>query len=110
MATAKQMTMFAFDDTPISSEPKWLEDFDGNHDTVYQMDAEAIVEDLNMMPSGKGSWIRCLEVDHSRSYESQFRDWDACIWQQKGLGIKKMVKSSGRSWTAWIRIRTNGIT
>ena len=95
MATAKQMTMFAFDDTPVSSESKWLEDFDGNHNTVYRMDAEAIVEDLNRMPSGKGSWIRCLEVDHSRSYESQFKDWDACIWQQKGLGIKKMVRSSG---------------
>ena len=61
MATAKQMTMFAFDDTPTSSEPIWLEDYDGERKTVYRMDSEAIVEDLNRMPSGKGSWLRCLE-------------------------------------------------
>lgn len=95
MVTAKQMTMFAFDDEPVSKEPTWLEDYDGNHKTVYRMDAEAMVEDLNRMPSGKGSWLRCLEVDHSRSYESQFKDWDACIWFQRGIGMKKMVKSTG---------------
>ncbi|MDY0237152.1 MAG: hypothetical protein RBR71_14100 [Gudongella sp.] len=95
MVTAKQMTMFAFEDTPVSSDPIWLEDYDGKHNTVYRMDAEAIVEDLNRMPSGKGSWLRCLEVDHSRSYEEQFKDWDACIWLQRGIGLKKMVKCNG---------------
>ena len=95
MTTAKQMTMFAFDDTPISSEPIWLEDYDGEKKTVYRMDAETIVEDLNNMPSGKGSWLRCLDVDHSRSYESQFKDWDACIWLQRGIGLKKMVRCNG---------------
>ena len=59
------------------------------------MDAEALVEDLNKMPSGKGSWLRCLEVDHSRSNEEQFKDWDACIWQHNGIGVKKMVRSDG---------------
>ena len=72
MVIAKQMTMFAFDDEPVSKEPIWLEDYDGGKKTVYRMDAEAIVEDLNRMPSVKGSWLRCLEVDHSRSYETQF--------------------------------------
>jgi len=95
MVTAKQMTMFAFDDTPVSSDPIWLEDYDGNQKTVYHMDAEAIVEDLNVMPSGKGSWLRCLEVDHSRTYEEQFKDWDAYIWLQRGIGIKKMVRCNG---------------
>ena len=92
MATAKQMTMFAFDDTPVSTDPIWLEDYDGGHKTIYRMDAEAVVEDLNRMPSGKGSWLRCLEVDHSRSYEDQFKDWDVCIWLQRGIGLKKMVR------------------
>lgn len=59
------------------------------------MDAEAMVEDMNRMPSGKGSWLRCLEVDHSRSYETQFKDWDACIWFHRGIGMKKMVRSNG---------------
>ncbi len=95
MVIAKQMTMFAFDDEPVSKEPIWLEDYDGKHKTVYRMDAEAIVEDLNKMPSGKGSWLRCLEVDHSRLYEEQFKDWDACIWLQRGIGIKKMVRCNG---------------
>lgn len=95
MTTAKQMTMFAFEDTPMSSEPMWLEDYDGKHKTVYRMDAEAIVEDLNRMPSGKGSWLRCLEVDHSRTYEEQFKDWEACIWLQRGIGVKKMVRCNG---------------
>ncbi len=95
MGIVKQLTMFSFDDKPVSTEPVWLEDYDGKHRTVYQMDAEAIVEDLNRMPSGKGSWLRCLEVDHSRSYESQFKDWDACIWLQRGIGIKKMVRCNG---------------
>ena len=95
MTTAKQMTMFSFDDTSISTEPIWLEDFDGNHRIICLMDAEAVTEDLNRMPSGKGSWLRCLEVDHSRSYEKQFKKWDACIWLQNGIGIKKMVRSSG---------------
>ena len=53
------------------------------------------VEDLNRMPSGKGSWLRCLKVDHSRSYETQFKDWDACIWFYRGIGMKKMVRSDG---------------
>ena len=95
MAVVTQMTMFAFEDKPVSKEPTWLEDYDGEHKTTYRMDAEALVEDLNKMPSGKGSWLRCLEVDHSRSYESQFKDWDACIWFHHGIGLKKMVKSSG---------------
>ena len=95
MATVKQLTMFSFDDTPVSTEPRWLEDYEGEHKTIYRMDAEATVEDLNAMPSGKGSWLRCLEVDHSRSYESQFKDWDACIWMQRGIGVKKMVRCDG---------------
>ena len=95
MALAKQLNLFAFDDEPASSEPVWLEDYEGGHKTVFRMDAEAIVEDLNRMPSGKGSWLRCLEVDHSRSYEEQFKDWDACIWLQRGIGIKKMVRCNG---------------
>lgn len=80
MNAAKQLTLFAFDDIQVSTEPKWLEDYDGSHKGIYRMDAETLVEDLNKMPSGKGSWLRCLEVDHSRSYESGFKDWDACIW------------------------------
>ena len=80
MVIVKQMTMFAFDDSPKSTEPIWMVDFENEHMQTYRMDAEAIVNDLNRMPSGEGSWLRCLEVDHSRSYESQFRDWDACIW------------------------------
>ena len=95
MATVKQLTMFSFDDMPVSTEPRWLEDYDGEHKTICRMDAEATVEDLNAMPSGKGSWLRCLEVDHSRSYESQFKAWDACIWIQRGIGIKKMVRCNG---------------
>ena len=95
MAAVKQLTMFSFDDTPVSDEPVWLEDYEGGHKTIYRMDAEALVEDLNKMPSGKGSWLRCLEVDHSSTYESQFKDWDACIWHQRGIGVKKMVRCNG---------------
>lgn len=95
MVTAKQMTMFAFESVEKVSGPIWLENYDGEHASVYCMDAEALVEDLNRMPSGKGSWLRCLEVDHDRSYEEQFKDWDACIWFQRGMGVKKMVRSTG---------------
>ncbi len=95
MVTAKQFTLFSFEDEPVSSEPVWLESYDGSHQEIYRMDAEALIEDLNRMPSGKGSWLRCLEVDHSRSYEEQFKDWDACIWQHNGIGLKKMVRSDG---------------
>jgi len=95
MAAMKQTSLFAFDDAPISTTPKWLEGYDGKHKMVFRMDAEALTEDINKMPSGKGSWLRCLEVDHSRSYESQFKDWDACIWHHNGIGMKKMVRSDG---------------
>ncbi|MDY0236932.1 MAG: hypothetical protein RBR71_12980 [Gudongella sp.] len=95
MVTAKQMTMFAFESVEKVSGPIWLENYDGEHASMYRMDAEALVEDLNRMPSGKGSWLRCLEVDHDRSYEEQFKDWDACIWFQRGMGVKKMVRSTG---------------
>ncbi|MBE6523057.1 MAG: hypothetical protein E7Z62_08075 [Thermoplasmata archaeon] len=95
MVAVKQLTMFSFDDIPVSDEPVWLEDYEGGHKTIYRMDAEALVEDLNKMPSGKGSWLRCLEVDHSRTYESQFKDWDAFIWHQRGIGVKKMVRCNG---------------
>lgn len=95
MTSAKQTTLFAYDDIPVSKEPSWLIGYDDGRKTILRMDAEALVEDLNAMPSGKGSWLRCLEVDHSLPYESQFKDWDACIWQHKGIGIKKMVRSDG---------------
>ena len=95
MAVLKQITMFAYESVCVTKEPKWMEDYDENHSFMYQVDAEALVEDLNRIPSGKGSWIRCLEVDHSRSYESQFKDWDACVWCQNGIGVKKMVKHTG---------------
>ena len=51
MVLAKQLNLFAFDDEPASSEPVWLEDYDGNHKFIHHMDAEVIVEDLNRMPS-----------------------------------------------------------
>lgn len=95
MTSAKQTTLFSFDAVPVSKGPVWLEDFDGNRRSICRMDAEAMVEDLNRMPSGKGSWSRCLEVDHSRSYETQFKDWDACIWFHRGIGMKKMVRPNG---------------
>ena len=95
MTSAKQTNLFSFDALPVSKGPVWLEDFDGNRRSICRMDAEAMVEDLNRMPSGKGSWLRCLEVDHSRSYETQFKDWDACIWFHRGIGMKKMVRSKG---------------
>lgn len=79
---------------PFSLDVDYV-DFDGNRRSICRMDAEAMVEDLNRMPSGKGSWLRCLEVDHSRSYETQFKDWDACIWFHRGIGMKKMVRSNG---------------
>ena len=56
--TAIQMTMFAFETTAKTDGPVWLEDYDGNHMTAFRMDAESMVEDLNRMPSGKGSWLR----------------------------------------------------
>ena len=90
-----EMAMFAFESVEKTTGPIWLENYDKEHARMYRMDAEALVEDLNRMPSGKGSWLRCLEVDHGRSYESQFKDWDACIWFQRGMGVKKMVKSTG---------------
>ena len=95
MVMAKQLNLFAFESVEKVIGPTWLENYDGEHASMYRMDAEALVEDLNKMPSGKGSWLRCLEVDHSRSYESQFKDWDACIWQQRGIGLKKMVRCNG---------------
>jgi hypothetical protein len=44
MNAAKQLTLFAFDDVPVSNEPKWLEDYDGTHKRIYRMDAEALVD------------------------------------------------------------------
>ncbi len=85
MVMAKQLNLFAFESVENVIGPTWLENYDGEHVITYRMDAEAIVEDLNRMPSGKGSWLRCLEVDHARSYEYQFKGWDACIWFQRGI-------------------------
>ena len=51
MTAMKQTSLFAFNDAPISTIPKWLEGYDGKHKTIFRMDAEALVEDLNRMPS-----------------------------------------------------------
>lgn len=47
MATAKQFTLFSFEDELVSTEHVWLEGYDGGHKEIYRMDAEAMTEDRN---------------------------------------------------------------
>ena len=95
MTTAKQMTLFAFSYEEKKAGPVWLEDYEGNHRTIPKMDAEATVEYLHKVPAEKGSWWRCLVIEHNRSYNRDLKDWDAEIWLQSGNGIKKKARYSG---------------
>ncbi|AMH94044.1 hypothetical protein AR505_0323 [methanogenic archaeon ISO4-H5] len=95
MTTAKQMTLFAFSYEEKKTGPVWLEDYEGNHRTIPKMDAEATVEYLHKVPAEKGSWWRCLVIEHNRSYNRDLKDWDAEIWLQSGIGIKKKARYSG---------------
>lgn len=95
MTTVKQMTLFAFEYEEKPKGPVWLEDIDGNHRTIPKMDAEATVEYLHKVPVEKGSWWRCLVIDHDRCYNSDQKDWDVNIWLQRGIGIRKKAKYNG---------------
>ena len=94
MVIAKQLMLFLFDYEDKMNKPTRLEEYDGNHHTVAGMDAQATVEYLNRMPSRKGSWWRCLIIDHERSYNSDWKYWDISIWIQRGIGLKKAAKYS----------------
>ena len=91
-----QLTLFDFDYNvdDVSIGATWLIGFDGECKT-FRSDAEAVVEDLNSFPSGKGIWIRCLKIDHDAPYSKDQEDYVARIWQQKGLPITKMVCRDG---------------
>lgn len=95
MSITTQRTLFEFSYEEKKSGPIWLEDYDGNHRTIPRMDAEATVEYLHRVPAEKGSWWRCLVIDHSRSYNSDKKSWDAEIWLQRGIGIRKNARYSG---------------
>lgn len=89
-----QRTLFDFEDRIVDRRPSWLTDMYGEK-KVFRTDAEAIVEDLNRFPSGKGLWIRCLEIDDNKHQRHSSKDYIARIWQQKGLPITKVVDHDG---------------
>jgi hypothetical protein len=49
------------------------------------------------MPSGKGMWLRCLEIDKTATYNSWCRGWSARIWWQNGIGLEKLVDHDGNA-------------
>ena len=90
-----QMTLFSYEEEEEKNDgPKWLQRW-RDIEWIVREDAEALIEDLGKMPSGKGSWLRCLEIDHDKVYNSHLKNWDAEIWQHNGIGIHKYVNSKG---------------
>ena len=57
-----QTSLLAFDTAECQAGRRWLEGYDGRRG-LCRTDAEALVESLNSMPTGKGMWLRCLEID-----------------------------------------------
>ena len=91
-----QTSLLAFDTAEATAGRRWLEGHDGRRG-LCRTDAEALVESLNAMPSGKGMWLRCLEIDKSATYNSWCRGWSARIWWQNGIGLEKLVDHDGNA-------------
>ena len=91
-----QTSLLAFDTAEATAGRRWLEGHDG-HRSLCRTDAEALVESLNAMPSGKGMWLRCLEIDKDAAYNSWCRGWSARIWWQNGIGLEKLVDHDGNA-------------
>ncbi len=91
-----QTSLLAFDTAECQTGRRWLEGYDG-HRSLCRTDAEALVESLNAMPSGKGMWLRCLEIDKDATYNSWCRGWSARIWWQNGIGLEKLVDHEGNA-------------
>ncbi len=91
-----QTSLLAFETAECQAGRRWLEGHDGRRG-LCRTDAEAIVESLNAMPTGKGMWLRCLEIDKSATYNSWCRGWSARIWWQNGIGLEKLVDHDGNA-------------
>ncbi len=94
--TTTQTSLLAFDAPEVPAGPRWLEGSDG-HRSLCRTDAEALVESLNSMPTGKGMWLRCLEIDRNAPYNAWRREWSAAIWWQNGIGLEKLVDHDGNA-------------
>ena len=67
---------------------------------MYRTDAESLCESLGSVPA-RGLYLRCLEIDHSASYNAWCQWATAKIWWQNGAGVEVLVDHSGRV-EAWV--------
>ena len=85
----RQATLFDFTSRPIPVEG-WMHERDGRG-WIYRSNAEAVVHDLNRMPSGMGIWPRILQC---KGYG--YDGWDLHHYQCRGSGsITKLIRTDG---------------
>lgn len=71
----------------------WAHERDGMG-WIYRSNAEAVVHDLNRMPSGMGIWPRIMP--HSTRGGHRDDGWDLDHWQCRGCGaITKQIRVDG---------------
>lgn len=88
---SRQLTLMDFRPSSIMCEG-WAHEYDGKG-WIYRSNAEAVVHDLNSMPSGMGIWPRILKCQGRFGYDE---GWDLHHYQCRGNGsIQKLIRSNG---------------
>lgn len=69
----------------------WMHEYDGRG-WIYRSNAEAMVHDLNAMPSGMGIWSRMMACRGRFGYDG----WDLEFFQCRGCGsVIKLIRVDG---------------
>lgn len=70
----------------------WMHEY-GGRGWIYRSNAEAVVHDLNAMPSGMGIWPRMMDCRGKFGCDG----WDLEFFQCRGSGaIRKMISADGK--------------
>lgn len=86
----RQLTLFDFHPRAIPCT-SWIHEY-GGRGWIYRSNAEAVVHDLNAMPSGMGIWPRMMGCRGHFGCDG----WDLCHFQCRGCGgIRKMIRMDG---------------
>ncbi len=95
--TLVQSSIFDFKPLP-RKEPtaEWILGWMGEgHAKVCSTDAAAMAHSVGQIPTS-GTWLRCLPIDKSASYNAWCREWDSEIWwHNSGIRYKKLVRYDG---------------
>ena len=95
--TLVQSSIFDFKPLPVAPpSARWILGWmDEGHARVCSTDAAAMAGSVGQIPTS-GTWLRCLPIDRSASYNQWCREWDSRIWwHNSGVRYEVLVKHDG---------------